>query len=381
MNKNNVFSKAFCFLKNEALFTIALVLALASMAATAPSLDLIKGINWKTLILLLMLFVVLEGFKKEKILVPILSLSKRIRSPFLLSAFLTFAIFFLSSFITNDVSLLAFVPITIALFTETERERYIIDVVALETISANLGSLLTPFGNPQNLFLFDKMEISGKDFVLTMLPIYITSLILLALSLLFVFRKDLRDELVIKVENEENVEKNKGMMMFYFCLLIFTLFAVLGYANWLTVFIFFMAMILLFDRSILKRVDWMLLLTFLCFFIFSTNLSQNKSVNGYLSKIVNGHEFISSLVLSQVISNVPSAILLEPFSTNLKALLYGVDVGGLGTLVASLSSLIAFRLYSKSKDARKMHFFAVFTLWNVVFLIFLVPISCLILSK
>jgi len=370
MNKNNVFSKAFCFLKNEALFTIALVLALASMAATAPSLDLIKGINWKTLILLLMLFVVLEGFKKEKILVPILSLSKRIRSPFLLSAFLTFAIFFLSSFITNDVSLLAFVPITIALFTETERERYIIDVVALETISANLGSLLTPFGNPQNLFLFDKMEISGKDFVLTMLPIYITSLILLALSLLFVFRKDLRDELVIKVENEENVEKNKGMMMFYFCLLIFTLFAVLGYANWLTVFIFFMAMILLFDRSILKRVDWMLLLTFLCFFIFSTNLSQNKSVNGYLSKIVNGHEFISSLVLSQVISNVPSAILLEPFSTNLKALLYGVDV-----------SLIAFRLYSKSKDARKMHFFAVFTLWNVVFLIFLVPISCLILSK
>ena len=373
MNKNNVFSKAFCFLKNEALFTIALVLALASMAATAPSLDLIKGINWKTLILLLMLFVVLEGFKKEKILVPILSLSKRIRSPFLLSAFLTFAIFFLSSFITNDVSLLAFVPITIALFTETERERYIIDVVALETISANLGSLLTPFGNPQNLFLFDKMEISGKDFVLTMLPIYITSLILLALSLLFVFRKDLRDELVIKVENEENVEKNKGMMMFYFCLLIFTLFAVLGYANWLTVFIFFMAMILLFDRSILKRVDWMLLLTFLCFFIFSTNLSQNK--------IVNGHEFISSLVLSQVISNVPSAILLEPFSTNLKALLYGVDVGGLGTLVASLSSLIAFRLYSKSKDARKMHFFAVFTLWNVVFLIFLVPISCLILSK
>ena len=380
MSNGKTTDRILSFLKREAMFAIALVAALISLIITPPSDALLLGINWKTLFLLFMLFTVLEGFKKEKLLEPIIIRATKIRKPFFLSLFLVLAVFILSSFITNDVSLLAFVPITILVFTRTEREKYIIPVIVLESIAANLGSLLTPFGNPQNLFLYDKMGISGKDFILLMLPIYLLSLLLLVLALLFVFRKNMKDELVIKIEDIENGDRNKGMMMFYFCLLIFTLVGVLGYVNWLTIFIFFIILILAFDRSVLKKVDWLLLATFLCFFVFSTSLSLNSRVNSFFSRIVSGHEFVSGLLLSQVISNVPTAILLEPFSTNLEGLLYGVDVGGLGTLIASLASLIAFRLYSKGKGNDKGRFLIVFTLWNVVFLAFLIPLSLLLLS-
>ena len=275
---------------------------------------------------------------------------------------------------------MAFVPITIAIFKKTEREKYIAPVVVLETISANLGSMITPFGNPQNLFLFDKMGIKLDEFVLSIVGLYIASLILLLLSLLFIFRHDIKDEMIIKFDETEEKNKNKGLMMFYFCLLIFVLSAVLGYANWFSIFIFFMLFILCFDRSVLKKVDWALLATFLCFFVFSTSLSLNGAINAFLSRIVSGHEFIAGIVLSQVISNVPTAILLEPFATNLKALLFGVDIGGLGTIIASLASLISFRLYSKENLFSKRSFLLLFTIWNIVFLIALTPIGFLILS-
>lgn len=372
-------NKVLSFFKKEILFTISLLVALLSFAFHLPSEDLLLGINWKTLILLFMLFTVLEGFKKERMLDLVTAKATRIRKPFLLSLFLILSIFILSTFITNDVSLLAFVPITIAIFKKTERKKYIMPVVVLETIAANLGSLLTPFGNPQNLFLYDKMGIIGTDFILMMLPIYIASLLLLVIALLFVFRHDLSDELVIKVDDIESMERNKGLMMFYLCLLLFVLIGVMDYINWITIFIFFMIMVVAFDRSVLKRVDYTLLATFLCFFIFSTNLSLNNSINEYLSRVVNGHEFISGLLLSQVISNVPTAILLEPFSNNLKGLLFGVDIGGLGTIVASLASLISFRIYTKEETTYKSRYLLSFAIWNALFLIILIPISLLLI--
>jgi len=142
------------FFKKEILLTISLCFALLSLLITPPTVDLVMKINWKTLFLLFMLFTVLEGFKKESLLDAVIIRATKIRKPFVLSLFLILAIFILSAFVTNDVSLLAFVPITIAIFKKTEREKYIAPVVVLETISANLGSMITPFGNPQNLFLF-----------------------------------------------------------------------------------------------------------------------------------------------------------------------------------------------------------------------------------
>lgn len=364
------------FLKKEAMFSIAFVLALLSLFITPPSAELLLRINWKTLFLLFMLFTVLEGIKKENLLEPIVGYATRIKRPFTLSLFLILIVFVLSMFITNDVALLAFVPITITIFRKAQRKKYIIPIVVLETIAANLGSMATPFGNPQNLFLFDKMGISGGNFILLMLPLTLLSLLLLVLALLFVFRKDFKDELIIKVE-EKYYEINKGMGMFYFCLFIFVLVGILGYVHWLTIFVFFSIIIVAFDRQILKKVDWLLVATFLCFFIFSAALSLNEGVKNILSKVVYGNETITGLLLSQVISNVPAAIVLEPFANNLRDLLYGVDIGGLGTVVASIASLISFRLYAKEYND-KGKYLLTFTLWNAVFIIPLLAVAIFI---
>ncbi len=367
------------FVKREAMFVIALLFALLSFIITPPSPELLLAINWKTLALLFMLFTVLEGFKREHMLDAFIQIATRIKKPYVLSIFLVIAVFIISAFITNDVALLAFVPITIAIFKKAERDRYTISVVALETIAANLGSMLTPFGNPQNLYLFDKLSISGSAFMLFMAPLSCTSLGLLILAITFVFRHDLKDEIILRIDNDYEIP-NKGLRMFYFCLFIFTLIAVLSNIPWLTMLVFFLLLIVSFDRSILKNVDWLLLATFLCFFVFSTNLASNERIKVMLGSAVASNELLSGVLLSQVISNVPAAILLEPFATNLKALTYGVDIGGLGTLVASLASLISFRLYAKSDDGNKSSYLLSFTIWNVIFLLILYPIAMLLLK-
>lgn len=367
-------NKIKAFVKRESMFVIALSLALIAFIATGFPIEAFTGINFKTLVSLFMLLTCLEGLKQERLIDPITRYATKIRKPFVLSIFLVSIVFVLSAFITNDVALLAFVPITMTIFRKTERERYIIPVVTLETIAANLGSMLTPFGNPQNLFLYNKMGISGSEFVLKMLPLSAISLALLILSLVFVFRKDFKDELVIQVKEDiEPIRKNMGM--FYFCLFIFTLIGILGNIHWLTVLIFFMLLVCFFDAKILKKIDWYLLATFLSFFIFSNSIASSDWVRNLMSSIVANHELASSVILSQFISNVPAAIVLEPFASDKTALLYGVNIGGLGTLVASIASLISYRLYSKEigKDSRK--YLLTFTLWNVVFLLILIPIS------
>ena len=365
------------FIKREAMFVIALSAALISLIFTGFPSEAFSKINWKTLVSLFMLLTCLEGFKQEKMLDPISSYATRIRKPFVLSLFLIVTIFILSAFITNDVALLAFVPITIMIFKKTERERYIIPIVALETIAANLGSMLTPFGNPQNLFLYSKMDLSGWDFVKTMAPLSAISLGLLIIALTFVFRKDFKDELVIQVQQEREPIK-KSMGMFYFCLFLFTLFGILGNIHWLTILIFFMMLICFFDSKILKKIDWYLLLTFLSFFVFSTALSSNGKIMDLLSSLVANNEIATGFVLSQFISNVPAAIVLEPFALNLRNLLFGVNIGGLGTLIASLASLISFRLFSKDEKGEKGRYLLSFTLWNIAFIAVLLPLSFLL---
>lgn len=362
------------FVKREAMFVIAISVALIALILTGFPKEAFLNINWKTLVSLFMLITCLEGFKQERMLDPISRYATRIRNPYVLSIFLVVIIFILSAFITNDVALLAFVPITMTIFKKTEREKYIIPVVAIETIAANLGSMLTPFGNPQNLFLYSRMNLSGWDFVATMAPLSAISLGLLILALTFTFRKDFKDELVIQV-NEEHEPIRKNMGMFYFCLFLFTLFGILGNIHWLTMLIFFMLLICFFDSKILRKIDWYLLSTFLAFFVFSTAISSNGTIMSFLYPIVANNEISAGFVLSQLISNVPATIVLEPFAENLRNLLFGVNVGGLGTLVASLASLISFRLYSKQEKENKGRYIATFTIWNIVFIAILLPIS------
>lgn len=365
------------FFKKEAMFTIALIAALASFFITPPTGEMIVNLNWTTLTVLFMLFTVLEGMKRENLLQPIINIVSSIKGTFALSMALISIVFVLSMFITNDVALLTFVPITILILKTAEREQYLIPVVVLETIAANLGSMATPFGNPQNLFLYQKMESSFGEFILHMLPLVLISLVLLVLATLLVFKGKLKDQIILRPNCGANIG-DKAMRMFYLCLFAIVLMTILGLFPVASIFLLFMAMLVMFDRKILKKVDWPLIGTFLCFFIFSSSIAGNEKIAQMLSSVVAGNEYLSGLLLSQVVSNVPAAILLEPFTESYKALLYGVDVGGLGTIVASLASLISFRCYTKEYPNKKGEFMKTFTIYNVAFLLALGAVGYLL---
>lgn len=366
------------FLKREKMFSISLVLALISLPLAPFTLERVTNISWNTLMTLFMLFAALEGFKREHIFDPLMRLLRKIRGIFTLALSLTLIIFFLSSFITNDVALLTFVPLTIYLFSKSEKKEFLPSIIIAETISANLGSLLTPFGNPQNLYIYNKMNVSASEFTLMMLPLYLISLLLIVLSLVFIFRKDMRNRIYITAEVESE-SGNKSLRVLYIALFAMTLLSVLGIFRTPPLFILMVIILLCFDKTIFKKIDWPLLATFLCFFIFSGSIASNSYIANSLQKLTSHNEFALSLILSQVISNVPAAILLEPFSIDLKALLYGVDIGGLGTPVASLASLISIRLFLKETNEKK-NFIISFLLWNIAFLIPLIIVGLLILS-
>ena len=190
------------FFRREKMLSISLILALISLFITPLTGERIMNLSWKTLASLFMLFVSLEGLKKENIFSPLENLLGRIRSTFALALALTFIVFASSAIITNDVALLTFVPLTIAMFRKSEKKQFLPSLIAIETIAANLGSMLTPFGNPQNLYLFSKMNESASAFIMELLPIWILSLILLILALIFIFRHDMRNMIYIRDDVE-----------------------------------------------------------------------------------------------------------------------------------------------------------------------------------
>ncbi len=371
-------NKIVSFFKREVMFTISLIAALLSFLITPPTGEMIVNLNWSTLSILFMLFAVLEGMKRENSLQAIINLISSIKGTFALSLSLILIIFFLSMFITNDVSLLTFVPITILILKTAEKERYLIPVIVLETIAANLGSMATPFGNPQNLFLYQRMGISGVDFALSMLPIVIASLLLLIASTVLLFKGRMHDQIILRPETGKDIG-SKTMRMFYLCLFATVLLTVLGFFPLVKILLLVLLMLLFFDRSIFKKIDWPLMGTFLCFFIFSSSIAANEKIASLLAFVVRGNEFASGLILSQVVSNVPAAILLEPFTDNYKALLYGVDIGGLGTPVASLASLISIRCFTKEMPGKRGAFMKTFLLYNLVFLALLAALGFIVL--
>ena len=171
--------KVLDFLKKEIMLVVAVLAAVVSLFITKPSLDLVKGIDWRTLGILLMMLCVLEGFKKESVLAPVVALGSRLKKMTTVTLFLVFGVFFTSMFVTNDVSLIIFVPITIMIFRGGGKEKFILPVITLQNIAAIRGSLLTPFGSPQNLFLFGRVNVSAWHFMLHMLPLCAMSAVLL----------------------------------------------------------------------------------------------------------------------------------------------------------------------------------------------------------
>lgn len=369
--------KIIALFKKDVMLSVSLLAAVAALFITPPSRQLLEDIDWKTLATLFMMLTVLEGFKKENIFLPIIRLTQKIRTFTGLALFLVFGVFFTSMFVTNDVSLIIFVPLTILLFRAGDKEKYILPVISMENIAAVRGSLLMPFGSPQNLFLFSKSGVSVWVFMLHMLPLCVMSGILLVIFILIMNRKDLKGKMHIREEaaGEGWKEEGKIRRIVYLVLFAILLWTIVSRTTWWPyVTIVVAAAVLIFDRKVLLKTDYVLLLTFFCFFVFSSSIAGNEAIAGFLKRNVAENEYWWGILLSQGISNVPAAIVLYPFTTNLNALLYGVDTAGLCSLIGSLASVINYRIYVREYPGNGGKFIKVFTLISwAFFLIVVIP--------
>ena len=277
---------------------------------------------------------------------------------------LVYITFIGSMLIANDMALLTFLPLGYFILKTTGKEKYMAFTFIMQNIAANLGGMLTPFGNPQNLFLYTKFEIPNKEFLLIMSPPFIVSVLLITLCCLFVKPEPLllRDEKVVF-----DVKKSV-IYMLLFLLAVVIVFR--GIPYWIGLIVIPVVLAIM-DRKALKMVDYPLLLTFVFFFIFSGNMARIEVVRTFFFDLLNKSTLIFSILSCQCISNVPSAILLSQFTANYKDLLVGVNIGGVGTLIASLASLITFREYAKHNPGKTSYYIGIFSAFNFGFLIIL----------
>ena len=365
-------NKVIEFLKREIVMTISLVLALVSMLLVTPDAEYAGYINWDVIMLLFSLMAVVAGLKKcrvfDMVSAVLMKLGGDLRR---LSMLLTMACFFVSMVVTNDVALITFVPLTVGMLSAATPGK-LIYIVTLETIAANLGSMATPIGNPQNLYLYSRYAMSGGDFAGTVLPIAGASLVLLLAASLPIKG----GKLELAFEKPEKLPA--GKLAVYGVLLVMCILSVFRVVPKPVCCIAVAVLVLMMDRKGILEVDYALLLTFICFFIFVGNIGRLDAVSSFMSRIVVGREKEVGILASQVISNVPAALMLSGFTENGAALMRGVNIGGLGTLVASLASLISFKAYMKAPGARAGRYIAWFTVVNIVFLAVIYAISLVI---
>lgn len=352
------------FIKNEIVLIISFILAVVSAFFVVPSTKYFDYIDFRTLGLLLCLMVVMAGFNHLGILKFIAEkMLTKVKTVSGLALILGLLCFFSSMIITNDVALITFVPFTITALKLSGKMNKLIWIVTIETVAANLGSMLTPIGNPQNLYLFSKFNMSFGNFVSTILPYALLSLILVIIACL------ITDKGTVKTDKtESNTNFSKLHIVIYsvlFLISLLTVFRVIPYIITLSITIF---IVILFDRKLILNVDYSLLFTFVFLFIFIGNLGEIKPISDFLKNVVNNNEVIVGIISSQVFSNVPATILLSNFTANAKDLLIGVNLGGLGTLIASMASLISFKFVAKEK-VNMGKYILTFTIVNIVFLI------------
>ncbi len=387
--------KVMNFIKKEIVLIVALVLAVISSFIVPPGKEYLGYIDFKTLCLLFALMAVMAGYKKIGLFRQIgMFLLNRTNSVLGILCVLVFLPFFLSMLITNDVALITFVPFALVVLTMFGKNGLVVPCVVLQTVAANLGSMLLPMGNPQNLYLYSKSGISLSRFVLIMLPYTIFSFLLILACILVVVKKCQKTTRLeidqnakpgqpnatpAQTEKHSRCEKNKKLSLVFFSLLF--LLAFLSIAKILNQYVLaaiVLVFFIVYDISILKDVDYSLLLTFIGFFIFIGNMGNIQAFSSFLQKIILNHETLVAVLASQVISNVPAALLLSGFTGDYTALIIGTNLGGLGTLIASMASLISFKQITANAPQQKGKYFSWFTILNLGFL-FLLLIEWLII--
>ena len=363
------------FLKKETVLCIAFLLAVISAFIVPVDSQYIEYMDFRVLVLLFALMTVMSGLQSLGIFEKLsYSLLKYVKSTRSLTLLLVSLCFFLAMFITNDVALITFVPFTILILEKIDSPKNLIPIIVLETIAANLGSMLTPIGNPQNLYLYGLSGLSISEFLLHMALSTIISFVLLIICSLF-----LKKEEITILETTNTFENKKPVLTaYYFVLFILCLLTVAYLIPYPVLLLVSIPVLLIWDRATLKKVDYSLLLTFISFFVFIGNMQRIPAVAEMISSLVEGKELITAFLTSQIISNVPAAMLLSGFTDNYKALLLGVNIGGLGSLIASLASLISFKYFAnyvaklpKESNITKGKYLAHFTSMNVLFAAFL----------
>lgn len=363
-------------LRAEAVLCISLAAALLSALFVPPDAAYLSYIDLRVLCLLLALMAVVQGFVQcglfRLLAERLLSGERTLRALCLLLVLLPF---FVSMLVTNDVALIALVPFTFFLLQQAEAEALGVRVCVLQTVAANLGSMATPIGNPQNLYLHARYALTAGQFFGVVLPLALVSLVALALTA--VLSAPPRGRVHVTFAEPARIADARRLAA-YLALFLLCLAAVFRLVHYAVAAAAALVLLLLLDRPLLRRIDYGLLLTFCCFFVFSGNLGRIPAVRALLESLLDRNTLLCATAASQCISNVPAAILLSGFTGNWQGLLAGVNIGGLGTPVASLASLISLRLYLKEPGARARRFLSVFTLVNVAGLILLLGVAALL---
>lgn len=356
------------FAKREIVMLVSLALAVLSVFFVKPDMEYAGYIDCRTLGILLSLMLVVSGLRELGVFAVIgRLLIDKTRTARGLALVFVLLNFFFSMVITNDVALLTFVPFAMEVLVMSHLEKYTIPVVALETIAANLGSMLTPIGNPHNLFLYSTHDLSMTDFVRVTLPYSLAALALLVIaSLVLVGAEPTKSE--GQSRREKRDKKWKVRLVGYLLLFAACMLTVLRVVPYYVTLGIVIAAIACMDPGTLKKADYCLLFTFVFLFVFVGNLARIPVISRGLMDLTRGHEVLVAVGTSQFISNVPATVLLAGFTDNICDLIIGVNIGGLGTLIASMASLISFKCYCRDENSRAGRYIGIFTLLNLLFL-------------
>ena len=366
--------KLLAFMKKNVVLCVAVFAALVTSFIVPPDKGYVDYFDFKTLTCLFCVLAVVCAFRNIRFFY---ALAKRIVQVFKTARSCVLALVYVtfigSMLIANDMALLTFLPLGYLALESTGKQKYMAFTFIMQNIAANLGGMLTPFGNPQNLYLYTKFSVPTGEFIATMLPPFLISVALITLScILFVKGEPL-------TVPDEEIRLPKWRTAIYSLLFIFSIIIVFRVIPFWTGLIVVPLTLLFLDRKALKDVDYGLLFTFVAFFIFAGNMARISAVRELFASLLEKSPLIVSALSCQVISNVPSAVLLSQFTSNYTPLLLGVNIGGVGTLISSLASLITFREYTSKNPGKAKKYILLFSLFNFAFLGILLLTTALIL--
>lgn len=364
------------FILKDKVFLIAVVIAIITMFFVPPSIEYLSYINYKVLVVMLTIMLAVAGIYESHFFYFIATkLVMHLKNIRFISLSIVLTTFFLAMFLTNDAVLLTLIPFSIFILKQTNMEKKIIIIIVLQTIAANLGSALTPMGDPQNIYLYAYYQIPFDNFVMMTLPITLIGGILLTVTTLIFIEKH---PVELNITTPKVEIKKLGI---YSLIMLNALLSILRIVPLLYTFIITLILGLLFARHLIKRVDWYLLLTFVSFFIITGNLSQIDAIGLFLTRFLNDQNkvYFTGMILSQFISNVPSAVLLSTFTdaSMAKYLLQGVNVGSMGTLISSLASLISFKYILRDYAFKTKKYILTYTLISFCYM-FIITVILLV---